>query len=74
VKTAQQDSLDQLVRSPPCHGGGYGFKSRTNRMDKKNYALAAYRKVKRAEKLKKIKELERYNNLCGPVTITKIKK
>jgi hypothetical protein len=43
-------------------------------MDKKNYALAAYRKVKRAEKLKKIKELERYNNLCGPVTITKIKK
>jgi len=63
-----------LVRSPPCHGGGYGFKSRTNRMDKKNHALAAYRKVKRAEKLKKLKELEEYNNLCGPVTITKINK
>jgi hypothetical protein len=43
-------------------------------MDKKNHALAAYRKVKRAEKLKKLKELEEYNNLCGPVTITKIKK
>jgi hypothetical protein len=43
-------------------------------MDKKNYALSAYRKVKRAEKLKKIKELERYNNLCGPVTITNIQK
>jgi hypothetical protein len=43
-------------------------------MDKKNHALAAFRKVKRAEKLKKVQELERYNNLCGPVTITKIKK
>jgi hypothetical protein len=43
-------------------------------MDKKNYALATYRKAKRAEKLKKIKELDRYNSLCGPVTITKIKK
>jgi hypothetical protein len=43
-------------------------------MDKKNHALAAFRKVKRAEKLKKIRELDRYNNLCGPVTITKIKK
>jgi len=43
-------------------------------MDKKNYALAMFRKSKRAEKLKKIKELEEYNNLCGPVTITKIKK
>jgi hypothetical protein len=30
-KNCSQDSLDQLVRSPPCHGGGYGFKSRTNR-------------------------------------------
>ena len=43
-------------------------------MDKKNYALAMFRNSKRAEKLKKIKELEEYNNLCGPVTITKIKK
>ena len=43
-------------------------------MNKKNYALAAFRKVKRAEKLKKIQELDRYNNLCGPVTITKVNK
>lgn len=38
----------------------------------KNYALAAFRKVKKAEKQKKILEQDRFNNLCGEVTITKI--
>jgi len=40
----------------------------------KNYALASFRKWKKAEKLKKTADLDRYNSLCGPVTITYINK
>jgi len=36
----------------------------------KNHALAAFRKVKRAEKRKKSKFQEYYESMCGPVTIT----
>jgi len=38
----------------------------------KNHALAAFRKVKKAEKVAKQAEIDRYNNLCGEVVITKI--
>ena len=31
IKNCSQGSIDQLVRSLPCHGRGYGFKSRWNR-------------------------------------------
>ena len=36
----------------------------------KNHALAAFRKVKRAEKRKKSQFQEYYDSMCGPVTIT----
>jgi hypothetical protein len=39
-----------------------------------NYALRAYRKVKKLEKARKAAEQERYNSLCGPVTISYKKK
>lgn len=38
----------------------------------KNHALAAFRKVKRAEKAKKLKAQNEYDSLCGEVVITKI--
>ncbi len=44
----------------------------TSSARRKNHALAAFRKVKKAEKEKKILEQDRFNNLCGEVTITKI--
>lgn len=37
-----------------------------------NYALAAFRKVKKAQKAKKVADMDEYNSLCGEVTITKI--
>jgi len=37
-----------------------------------NHALKAFRKVKKAEKAKKLAEAERFNSLCGEVTVTKI--
>jgi hypothetical protein len=40
----------------------------------KNHALAAFRKWKRSEKEKKAAETERYNSLCGPVTVSYISK
>ena len=40
----------------------------------KNYALASFRKWKKIEKLKKAAEQERYNSLCGEVTISYISK
>jgi hypothetical protein len=40
----------------------------------KNYAVATFRKIKRAEKAKKLSEQERYNSLCGEVTISYISK
>jgi hypothetical protein len=40
----------------------------------KNHALSAFRKWKRSEKEKKAAETERYNSLCGPVTISYISK
>ena len=36
----------------------------------RNHALAAFRKVKRAEKRKKSQFQEYYESMCGPVTIT----
>jgi hypothetical protein len=40
------------------------------RRREKNYALQAFRKAKKAEKRKKTELQERYDSLCGPVTIT----
>ena len=40
----------------------------------KNYMIASWRKWKNAEKKKKAAEYERYNSLCGPVSITYISK
>jgi hypothetical protein len=40
----------------------------------KNYALAAYRKWKKIEKQRKAAEQERYNSLCGEVTISHVSK
>lgn len=36
----------------------------------KNHALTAFRKWKKIEKARKTAEIDRYNELCGPVTIT----
>jgi hypothetical protein len=36
----------------------------------KNHMIASWRKWKNQEKLAKQAELDRFNNLCGPVTIT----
>jgi hypothetical protein len=49
-----------------------GAKQRKPRDGKrdKNHALAAFRKVKRAEKRKKSQFQEYYESMCGPVTIT----
>jgi hypothetical protein len=49
-----------------------GSKQRKPRDGKreKNHALAAFRKVKRAEKRKKSQFQEYYESMCGPVTIT----
>jgi len=46
----------------------------TPRRREKNHALAAFRKVKRAEKRQKSKFQEYYESMCGPVTITYRKK
>ena len=35
-----------------------------------NYMLASWRKWKKQEAAAKQAELDRFNNLCGPVTIT----
>ena len=53
-----------------------GSKQRKPRDGKrdKNHALAAFRKVKRAEKRKKSQFQEYYESMCGPVTITYIDK
>ena len=40
----------------------------------KNYMIASWRKWKNAEKEKKAAEDERYNSLCGPVSISYISK
>lgn len=40
----------------------------------KNHALAAFRKYKKIEKAKKQADIDRYNELCGPVTVTYINK
>ena len=37
-----------------------------------NYALAAFRKVKRAEKAKKLAAQSEYDSLCSEVVVTKI--
>ena len=39
----------------------------------KNYAHQMMLKVRKLEKERKLKEEERYNSLCGPVTVTKMK-
>lgn len=40
----------------------------------KNYMIASWRKWKKQEAAAKQAEIDRYNNLCGPVTITYISK
>ena len=40
----------------------------------KNYALASWRKWKKIEKQRKQAEQDRYNSLCGEVTISYISK
>jgi hypothetical protein len=40
----------------------------------KNHALASFRKWKKIEKARKTAELDRYNELCGPVSVTYINK
>jgi hypothetical protein len=40
----------------------------------KNYMIASWRKWKNAEKEKQAAEQERYNSLCGPVSISYISK
>ena len=37
--------LVQLVRMPPCHGGGHGFESRTHRETLKHNVLSALQRV-----------------------------
>ena len=32
VTANQRGALVQLVRMPPCHGGGHGFESHTHRL------------------------------------------
>ena len=39
----------------------------------KNYAHQMALKVRKLEKERKLREEERYNSLCGPVTVTKMK-
>lgn len=39
----------------------------------KNYALQMRRNHQAYEERQRLKEEERYNSLCGPVTVTKIK-
>jgi hypothetical protein len=46
----------------------------TKRGRDKNHALTAFRKWKKIEKARKTAETDRYNTLCGPVTITRITK
>jgi hypothetical protein len=41
---------------------------------KANHSLRTFRKWKKNEAAKKQAEIDRYNNLCGPVTITYISK
>jgi len=36
----------------------------------KNYMIASWRKWKNQEKVAKQAEIDRFNNLCGPVTVT----
>ena len=43
-------------------------------VESKNPALASWRKWKKIEKAKKAEEEERYNSLCGPVTVSYISK
>jgi hypothetical protein len=43
-------------------------------VESKNPALASWRKWKKIEKAKKAAEEERYNSLCGPVTVSYISK
>ena len=45
-------------------------KPKTGFVDSKNPALASWRKWKKIEEAKKQAEIDRYNNLCGPVTVT----
>ena len=33
VTANQRGALVQLVRMPPCHGGGHGFESHTHRLN-----------------------------------------
>lgn len=49
-------------------------KPKTGFVESKNPALASWRKWKNIEKEKKAAETERYNSLCGPVTVTYISK
>lgn len=49
-------------------------KPKTGFVDSKNPALASWRKWKNIEKAKRQAEVDRYNSLCGPVTITYINK
>jgi hypothetical protein len=49
-------------------------KPKSGFVDSKNPALASWRKWKNIEKARKAAEDERYNSLCGPVTITYINK
>ena len=36
VTAKQRGALVQLVRMPPCHGGGHGFESHTHRKNKES--------------------------------------
>ena len=36
VTAKQRGALVQLVRMPPCHGGGHGFESHTHRKTKES--------------------------------------
>jgi len=47
--------------------------ARKTSRNKPKQRLWEYQHVKRHQKLQKERELERYNSLCGPVTIIKAK-
>lgn len=49
-------------------------KPKTGYVDKKNPAIELWRKRRIKEKERRQAEIDRYNSLCGPVTITYINK
>jgi hypothetical protein len=49
-------------------------KPKTGYVDKKNPAIELWRKRRKLEAERRQAEIDRYNSLCGPVTITYINK